>query len=465
MQTVHEGLLMENSPRLYLGQVVRVSRSENPPVYDFVDQELSPMEILFDVGNIISSARAIPLEQTSEVNEGDYVVIMSFEHIYNNTYYYHAIRDMRSDNDTIYMKYRNSEVRLVPVSSEHTDLVLSSNNNSKISLESEEQKLSLESGDGGININSLNGIINIKNKKTSLHKLLEDLSTLLLEFETLGSSGISKTSPRTAGKLLEFSQSISSLLGDISESKYLGLKLSSEQKLEKFRERQLAADFLQDDSLSPLGRSTGEEYDKLLQFELESGEANSEATENSTIVIDPNQTCESGRLVVEIALRDLGILEFNSPQGKNFGGFKTVNQTGDPGRIDQMVAVTGLDNIAKTARTGSGYFWCAAAVATWWKEAGLEIPSGSASCDSWMNWAKKKGYWSQTPIPGAAVLYGKPTDAVHIGIVAQVEADGSIQTIEGNTSGTKEFSRNGCGVFIKKPRKYLGFVIPPTCIN
>jgi len=37
-------------------------------------------------------------------------------------------------------------------------------------------------------------------------------------------------------------------------------------------------------------------------------------------------------------------------------------------------------------------------------------------------------------------------------------------TIEGNTSGGG-FNRNGCGAFRKVPKKYLGFVIPPDCVE
>ena len=46
----------------------------------------------------------------------------------------------------------------------------------------------------------------------------------------------------------------------------------------------------------------------------------------------------------------------------------------------------------------------------------------------------------------------------HIGIV-ECYSDSGIVTIEGNTSGGG-FNRNGCGVFQKSPRKYLGFVNP-----
>jgi hypothetical protein len=92
----------------------------------------------------------------------------------------------------------------------------------------------------------------------------------------------------------------------------------------------------------------------------------------------------------------------------------------------------------------------------------LKTPSGGASCDSWMTWAKNNGKWSTKPKIGAAVLYGSASDAHHIGIVAGVTPAGIVTTIEGNTSGGG-FSRNGCGVFQKVPKKYLGFVLPDGC--
>jgi len=172
--------------------------------------------------------------------------------------------------------------------------------------------------------------------------------------------------------------------------------------------------------------------------------------------------CETGTKIVAIAKRDIGILETGTPPGKNYGGFPGGVQKNQRGRIDDMFDNVGLDNQSKVRKDGSGYYWCAAAVATWWQEAGLSTPSGGASCDNWMNWGKQKGYWSTKPKVGAAVLYGTNADAHHIGIVAGVTSTGGIITIEGNTSGGG-FNRNGCGVFQKVPRKYLGFVNPPDC--
>lgn len=225
-----------------------------------------------------------------------------------------------------------------------------------------------------------------------------------------------------------------------------------------------------DTTLPESGRGSAREYSKLKSAELSSGQLNAtpvnlseeelKAIEEST----PDEyKCEDGTKIVAIAKRDIGILETGTPPGKNYGGFPGGVQKNQRGRIDDMFDNVGLDNQAKVRKSGSGYYWCAAAVATWWQEAGLQTPSGGASCDSWMRWGKSNGYWSTKPKIGAAVLYGSSSDAHHIGIVAAVTPTGGVITIEGNTGGGA-FSRNGCGVFQKVPKRYLGFVIPPSCV-
>ena len=224
-----------------------------------------------------------------------------------------------------------------------------------------------------------------------------------------------------------------------------------------------------DVTLPEVGRNSASEYASLKKSEISSGKLNAlpvELTDEEIKAIEdetPDEyKCEVGTKIVAIAKRDIGILETGTPPGLNYGGFPGGVQNNRRGRIDDMFDNVGLDNQSKVQKTGSGYYWCAAAVSTWWQEAGLETPSGGASCDAWMNWGKSKGYWSTKPKIGAAVLYGSPSDAHHIGIVAGVTPNGSVITIEGNTSGGG-FSRNGCGVFQKIPKTYLGFVIPPGC--
>ena len=83
-----------------------------------------------------------------------------------------------------------------------------------------------------------------------------------------------------------------------------------------------------------------------------------------------------------------------------------------------MVASTGLDNEGQVRKTGSGFFWCAAATTQWWKEAGIELPPTlRALCNGWLAWSKEKGYFSNIPKQGAAILYrgSRKPGAVHIG--------------------------------------------------
>jgi surface antigen len=131
-----------------------------------------------------------------------------------------------------------------------------------------------------------------------------------------------------------------------------------------------------------------------------------------------------------------------NPVKSNFGG-----------RVTEMLKNTGISGPA---------FWCAAAVTTWWKAAGMSVPPGPASCQNWMNWAKQNNKWSATPVIGAAAIYTtKGGRAHHIGLVAEVTNNGRIVTIEGNTTGGG-FNRDGVGVFKKNPKltSIAGFVLP-----
>lgn len=265
----------------------------------------------------------------------------------------------------------------------------------------------------------------------------------------------------------------SSFFGDVLSAIVDAVKdvLMTPAQIESAKLEKAEADAVANNTALPAsGRSSAAEYSKLKSSEISSGEINAapvSLSDEELAAIEENTPdeykCEDGTKIVAIARRDIGILEYGTPPGLNYGGFPGGKQINGPGRIDEMFTNVGLNNQAKVSREGSGYYWCAAAVATWWQEAGLDTPRGGASCDNWMDWGKQKGYWSSKPKIGAAVLYGSPADAHHIGIVAGVTDTGGIITIEGNTGGGA-FSRNGCGVFQKVPRKYLGFVLPPSCV-
>lgn len=124
-----------------------------------------------------------------------------------------------------------------------------------------------------------------------------------------------------------------------------------------------------------------------------------------------------------------------------------------------------IDAMNKAVGVAEGSYWCASWVSRVWREAGADVPgkNGSASCDEWMLWAKKSGRWTDTPSIGAAVLYGKPGDANHIGIVVML--DPMVCTIEGNTV-IGAFERNGWVVGLKMmaTNRVLGYVVPTHAV-
>jgi hypothetical protein len=122
-----------------------------------------------------------------------------------------------------------------------------------------------------------------------------------------------------------------------------------------------------------------------------------------------------------------------------------------------------IDGWNAAAHVALGSFWCASFVADVYRSCGAALPPGPASCDSWMTWGKEKGAWRTTPSLGAAVLYGVPGDAKHIGIIIRVSPQ--VFSVEGNTTveGAK-FERNGTAVAMKivdpKTDPVLGYVMP-----
>ena len=136
------------------------------------------------------------------------------------------------------------------------------------------------------------------------------------------------------------------------------------------------------------------------------------------------------------ALKDVGILE-TAPNRSP--------------RIDSY-------NLAAGAPIGS--YWCASACGAWWRESGYDVPIGYASCDNWMNWAKRTSRWSDQPSLGSAVLYGKPGDAKHIGLIIRLQP--VVLSVEGNTTiEGSAFEPNGTAVALKKvapPDPILGYV-------
>jgi hypothetical protein len=152
----------------------------------------------------------------------------------------------------------------------------------------------------------------------------------------------------------------------------------------------------------------------------------------------PNGLPALNAAIVRRAMLDLGICEM--PPGSNRSG-----------RIDEYNLL---------ARAAIGSYWCASALRAWWGEAGASYPgTGAASCDVWMEWAKKTKRWSPDPIEGAAVVYGTLTDADHIGCVVRISP--LMLSVEGNTS-LNAYDRNGVAVDLKQvnEKRLLGFIHP-----
>jgi hypothetical protein len=109
-------------------------------------------------------------------------------------------------------------------------------------------------------------------------------------------------------------------------------------------------------------------------------------------------------------------------------------------------AAYGMDRVA----------WCAQFV--WWvgqqAGAGHLIPK-SAYTPTLAGWFQQRGLASKTPRVGSLVFFDWPGDGVdrisHVGLVEAVNADGTLTTIEGNTtSGTAGDQRMGGGVWRRR---------------
>jgi hypothetical protein len=106
-----------------------------------------------------------------------------------------------------------------------------------------------------------------------------------------------------------------------------------------------------------------------------------------------------------------------------------------------------------------GVQWCAIFVSYCFYKAGLPLPvteaKGFAYCPSGVQWFRSKGQFFSTPKVGDVVFFDwhkdtSDSDAWHIGIVESVNPDGSIDSIEGNTSNVS----NGNGGEVMRRTRY-----------
>lgn len=100
--------------------------------------------------------------------------------------------------------------------------------------------------------------------------------------------------------------------------------------------------------------------------------------------------------------------------------------------------------------------YCAMALSKWSFDAGLPIPAstpkGYAYTPSGANWFKQQGRWGTKPRVGAHVFFNfNGTRIHHVGIVTRVNSDGTIDTVEANTSrGSAGSQRDGGGVWRRR---------------
>jgi CHAP domain len=98
-----------------------------------------------------------------------------------------------------------------------------------------------------------------------------------------------------------------------------------------------------------------------------------------------------------------------------------------------------------------GEAWCAKFV--WWvfrQSRGSALIPKTAFTPTLAQWFRDHGQWGTKPRPGALVFFDFPNDGLrrisHVALVEAVHPDGTIQTIEGNTSrGVRGSQRDGDG--------------------
>lgn len=109
--------------------------------------------------------------------------------------------------------------------------------------------------------------------------------------------------------------------------------------------------------------------------------------------------------------------------------------------------------------------WCQSFVSWCAFKSGLDAKKypKSASTIVASDWFKKKDRWADArndePTPGDWIYFDFPEDGVnrisHVGICIKNNGDGTIQVIEGNTSGTAKGDQRNGGMCVEKTRAYV----------
>lgn len=112
---------------------------------------------------------------------------------------------------------------------------------------------------------------------------------------------------------------------------------------------------------------------------------------------------------------------------------------------------------------GSAYPWCAAFVSWVFSQVDSTLIKKSVSCMDIGSWFKSNNQWkTNNPQPGDVVFFKFNTNSRwtnHIGLVESVNSDGSINTIEGNTSVSSD---DDGGSVMRRTRKsnIVGYGVP-----
>ena len=125
------------------------------------------------------------------------------------------------------------------------------------------------------------------------------------------------------------------------------------------------------------------------------------------------------------------------------------------------------DNETKYGKwTGANFLpWCQSFVSWCAFTAGLDAkkyPKTAATVAA-SDWFKKNNRWADArnddPTPGDWIYFDFPDDGVnrisHVGLCIKNNGDGTIQVIEGNTSGTAKGDQRNGGMCVEKTRAYV----------
>ena len=109
--------------------------------------------------------------------------------------------------------------------------------------------------------------------------------------------------------------------------------------------------------------------------------------------------------------------------------------------------------------------WCQSFVSWTAFTSGLDAKKypKTASTVAAADWFKKNGRWADArnddPTPGDWIYFDFPDDGVnrisHVGLCIKNNGDGTIQVIEGNTSGTAKGDQRNGGMCVEKTRAYV----------